>query len=65
LSEEFTRREDEIPAMAELAQKKGNCTMNSSNETALRSGSAAIILFTALSSVSAIATALLPFVLHA
>ena len=35
------------------------------NENGLRSGSAAIIFFTALSSVSAIATALLPFVVHA
>jgi hypothetical protein len=34
-------------------------------ENAMRSGSAAIIFFAALSSVSAIATALLPFVLYA
>jgi hypothetical protein len=50
--------------MEELVQKtKGVQKMNSS-ENALRSGSAAIILFTALSSVSAIATALLPFVIN-
>jgi hypothetical protein len=35
------------------------------NENALRSGSAAIVLFTFLSSVSAIATALLPVVIGA
>jgi len=35
------------------------------NESALRSGSAAIVFFTALSSVSAIATALLPFIIAA
>jgi hypothetical protein len=36
-----------------------------SNQNAIRSGGAAIIFFTALSSISAIATALLPFVVHA
>jgi hypothetical protein len=33
------------------------------NENALRSGSAAIVLFTALSGISAIATALLPLLI--
>jgi len=37
----------------------------SSNEKAMRSGSAAIVFFTALSSMTALAAALLPFVLHA
>ena len=36
-----------------------------SQDLALRSGSAAIVFFTALSSVSAIDTALLPFIIHA
>jgi len=36
-----------------------------SNDYGLRSGSAAIVFFTALSSVSAIATALLPFIINA
>ena len=36
-----------------------------SNQFAMRSGSAAIVFFTALSSVSAIATALLPFIIGA
>ena len=39
--------------------------MMNSNENALRSGSAAILFFTALSTVSALATALLPFLIHA
>jgi len=34
-------------------------------ETELRSGSAAIMLFTALSSLTALATAFLPFIVHA
>jgi hypothetical protein len=38
-------------------------TMNS-QQNAIRSGGAAIVFFTALSSVTAIATALLPFVLQ-
>ena len=36
-----------------------------SHDLALRSGSVAIVFFTALSSLSAIATALLPFIIHA
>jgi hypothetical protein len=36
----------------------------SNREKALQSGSAAIIFFTTLSSVTAIAAALLPFVIH-
>jgi hypothetical protein len=57
--------EDQIPGAGELVPKKQKGTDMTNNETALRSGSAAIIFFTALSSVSAIATALLPFLVHA
>jgi hypothetical protein len=47
-----------------MLEKFGGIMMNA-NQNALRSGSAAIVFFTALSSISASATALLPFLAHA
>jgi hypothetical protein len=58
-------RKTAFPATGTLAPKKRAQEMNNNHGNPLRSGSAAIVLFTALSSISAIATALLPFVAHA
>jgi hypothetical protein len=51
-----------LPVIDPARPKNGKCEM-SANEKAMRSGSAAIVFFAALSSVSAIATALLPMLI--
>jgi hypothetical protein len=58
----FVNSEDQLPDADDLAQQtKGNCRMEN-DQNALRSGSVAAIFFTTVSSATAIAIALLPFV---
>jgi hypothetical protein len=59
----IAKLEDLLPAMMRLARIKMEKVIMSSEKNELLSGSAAVILFTALSSTAAIATALLPFVI--
>jgi hypothetical protein len=59
----LTKLEEELPATAKLGPiKKGKRSMSDEHK-ALRSGGAAIVFFTAISSVTAIAAAVLPFII--
>jgi len=53
-----------IPETVELGLKKEGKHSMSDEQKALRSGGVAIVFFTALSSVAALATAVVPFIIQ-